>query len=252
MALAAREWPATDPRWIEWARCAALKYPESVDLVFPAVLDRARALDHDALGALYTRYLPVVYRTILARVGDVHLAEDLTSDTFMAMVDAIERVRAQDELGFAAWLLGIARNKVAEHYRRLAARPTIQAELLPQDEPQALAEAGDPLGVVLARERWAEVAAAVEQLTEEQRTVLLYRCVLGYETAEVVNMMGREPGAIRALQFRALASLARILTASGANPAIATIRELATAPRLARVRGGAASRPGRGQRSRTE
>ena len=204
---------------------------------FAALLARARSLNNEALGALYTRYLPVVYRAIVARVGDVHLAEDLTADTFMVMVDSIARVRAQDELGFAAWLLGIARHKLAEHYRRLATRPAPRGELLPQDEPQTLGEEGDPLGVVIARERWAEVAAAVERLTDEQRNVLLYRCVLGYTTFEVARMMSREPGAIRALQFRALTALARLLAANGTNPAVAAIRAITSPPRPGSFRG---------------
>lgn len=203
---------------------------------FATLLERARALDNAALGALYTRYLPVVYRAVLARMGDVHLAEDLTADTFMVMVDSIERVRTQDELGFVAWLLGIARNKMSEYYRRQSTRPMPRGDILPQDEPRAFGEEDDPLGVVLARERWAEVTAALERLTDEQRTVLLYRCVLGYATPEVARMMGREPGAVRALQFRALAALARLLATNGTNPAVAAIRALVTVPQPAHVR----------------
>jgi RNA polymerase sigma-70 factor (ECF subfamily) len=200
------------------------------DLPFVSVVERARALDHGALSLLYSRYLPVVYRYILARMSDVHLAEDVTSETFIAMVDSIERVRADDELAFASWLLGIARHKVAEHYRRQAARPVTQTLAAPWDEPAAQAEAGDPLGVVTARESWAEVVTALGQLTEEQRTVVLYRCVLGYETEEVARLMDRQPGTIRALQFRALASLARFLARGGTNPAVKVLRSNLSGP----------------------
>ncbi len=194
------------------------------ELAFTSVLQRARALDSEALSLLYGRYLPGVYRFLLARVGDAHLAEDLTSETFMVMVESVERVRADDELGFAAWLLGIARNKAGEHFRRQASRRW-EGEASPSwDEPSTYAEEGDPLGVVVARERWGEVVAAMRQLTEEQRTVILYRCVLGYETEDVSRMMGRQAGAIRALQFRALSSLARLLAAAGTNPSVPAMR----------------------------
>lgn len=196
----------------------------SVDLLFTSVLARARALDQEALSLLYTQYLSTVYWYVLGRMGDMHLAEDVTSETFLAMVDSIEQARAGDELAFEAWLLGIARNKVADHYRRQAARPETQPMAGPWEEPAALAESGDPLGVVVARERWADVVAALRRLTEEQRTVLLYRCVLGYETEEVAQLMDRQPGAIRALQFRALASLTRLLAASGTNPRLGALR----------------------------
>jgi RNA polymerase sigma-70 factor (ECF subfamily) len=193
-------------------------------------LERARALDHGALSMLYTRYLPVVYRAVLGRVSDVHLAEDLTSETFFAMVESIERLRATDEMGFAAWLLGIGRNKVAEHYRRQAARPSIRGELESWEEPATEAEEGDPAQVVAARERWSEVAEALKQLTEEQRTVVLYRCVLGYSAVDVARLMDREPGAIRQLQFRALAALARYLAAHGTNPSVPAIRAVLGSP----------------------
>ncbi|MGZ3603003.1 MAG: RNA polymerase sigma factor, partial [Ktedonobacterales bacterium] len=62
-----------------------------------------------------------------------------------------------------------------------------------------------------ARESWSEVVRALNLLTEEQRSVVLYRCVLGYPTDDVARLMEKQPGTIRALQFRALASLARHL-----------------------------------------
>lgn len=201
-----------------------LSEPWLPELPFSSVLERARALDHGALSLLYSRYLPVVRIYVLGRVGDVHLAEDVISETFLAMVDSIERVRADNEPAFAAWLLSIARNKVIDHYRRQAALPITQGMVAPWEEPAAQAEAGDPLRVVTARESWAEVVAALQRLTEEQRMVLIYRCVLGYETEEVARLMGRQPGAVRALQFRALASLARFLAAGGTNPVMATLR----------------------------
>jgi RNA polymerase sigma-70 factor (ECF subfamily) len=183
-------------------------------LPFSLALERARALDRSALGMLYRRFLPVVYRYVLARVGIVHTAEDITSETFFAVVEGIGAMRAQDELSFAAWLLGIARNKVALHFRRQQAHPEMPS--LPEDEqPRAVAEEGDPLAIITARESWAEVVAGLNQLTEDQRSVVLYRCVLGYSTEDVAQLLEKQPNAIRALQFRALASLARHLGTGG-------------------------------------
>ena len=215
------------------------------EVPFASLMERARALDDDALSVLYRRYLPIVFRFVVVRVADVHVAEDVTSETFLAMVDTIERLRASDELTFAAWLLGIARHKVADHYRRLEMRPPLQPPGDPWDEPLALAEAGDPLGVVTARESWAEVVAALQQLTEEQRTVLLYRCVLDYKTEQVAHLLNRQPGAIRAVLFRALSALTRLLAASGTPPALSTVRARPRGPSRPRR----LSRPPRAQRS---
>ncbi len=179
---------------------------------FAEVIHRARTSDHQALTLLYRRFLPVVYRFILSRVADTPTAEDLTSETFFAVIERISETRAHDELTFAAWTLGIARNQVANFYRRQRARPTARL-----DEPDgveelfAVASDGDPLHVITARERWAEVVSALNQLTEDQRNVLLYRVILGYSAEDVGALLDKQPGAVRALQFRALASLARIL-----------------------------------------
>lgn len=185
------------------------------ELPFALVLERARALDSAALTLLYRRFLPVIYRFALARIGDAHAAEDITSETFSAMVEEVGTLRARDELGFSAWLLSIARNQAAMQIRRQQARREQYGELPEARQPHAVAEAGDPLAVLTARESLSETVAALNRLTEEQRTVVLYRCVLGYSTDEVATLLDKQPGTIRALQFRALTSLARLL---GTNP----------------------------------
>ena len=158
---------------------------------FATVLARARTLDARAISLLYHRFLPVVYRFILARVSDTHLAEDLTSETFFAVLEGIVSARADDELGFAAWILGIARNRIAMHFRRQRARPETPLDLTEVAAlPAAPPGEGDPLAILTARESWHEVVAALARLTDDQRTVVLYRCVLGYSAEEVGNLMG--------------------------------------------------------------
>lgn len=186
-----------------------LTWPPSLPV--SSVLERARTFDKAAIGMLYQRFLPVVYRFVLARVADPSHAEDVTADTFFAMMEGIPRARANDELTFAAWLLGIARHKVALHFRHLRGQPESYADGHDELEPLATAEEDDPLTILTARERWTEVVRALNQLTEEQRNVVLYKCVLGYSTEEVARMLEKQPGTIRALQFRALASLSRHL-----------------------------------------
>jgi RNA polymerase sigma-70 factor (ECF subfamily) len=179
---------------------------------FAEVIRCARGADHQALTLLYRRFLPVVYRFVLARVADIPTAEDLTSETFFAVIERIGETRAHDELTFAAWTLGIARNQVATYYRRQRARPTTRLdEPGPEQDWHVAAGDGDPLDIVTVRERWAEVVSALNQLTEEQRAVLLYRVILDYSAEDVGTLLDKQAGAVRALQFRALASLARIL-----------------------------------------
>jgi RNA polymerase sigma-70 factor (ECF subfamily) len=179
---------------------------------FESILNRARDLDKDALGLLYERYLAAVYRFIYLRVGDTNLAEDLTSDVFFSLVAHIQQLHASDELTFAAWILRIARNAVLGHYRKARTHPP--TESVSQVTLTASAEEGDPLAIITAREDWAEVVSALNTLTDDQRNVVLYRCLLGYTTEEVAQLLEKRPGAIRALQFRALTSLVRLLDKS--------------------------------------
>jgi RNA polymerase sigma-70 factor (ECF subfamily) len=181
------------------------------DLPFAVVLQRARQRDQQAISALYKRMLPVVYRYVLARVDDPHLAEDLTADTFFAVVKDIGSARASEELAFSAWVLSIARSNVAQHFRRQHMRTGIEREMAPVAEPHTTDDEDDPLAIITARENWGTVASALSRLTEDQRAVVLYRCVLDYSAEEVADLLGKQPGTIRALQFRALASLARHL-----------------------------------------
>jgi RNA polymerase sigma-70 factor (ECF subfamily) len=188
------------------------------ELSLPTILERARDLDRHALGLLYERYLPTVYRYTFLRVGDTHTAEDLTSEAFFSVVSHIQQLRANDEITFVAWLLRIARNVVLAHYRTIRAHPAAQlAESLAEVTLTTRAEEGDPLTIITAREDWAEVVAALNALTEDQRNVVLYRCLLGYTTEEVAQLLDKRPGAIRALQFRALSSLVRLLSNSGVS-----------------------------------
>ncbi len=183
------------------------------------VLDRARQGNAEALSALYHRFLPGIFGYIAARVPDRSTAEDLTSDVFVQMVEGIYRLRAQDEAGFSAWLLRIARVTVAGYYRTRAKQPvhlSLSDDGWEQTQAKPLAILGsnpeaDPVQWTEAREDWQTVVQAINQLTEEQRQVLVGRLLLGYDVETVARMLGKKANAVKALQFRALQSLQRLL-----------------------------------------
>jgi len=181
---------------------------------FTRLLELSRLRDPAALSLLYRRFLPIIYRFIHSRTSNSTLAEDLTSDTFFSIMEGLGSLRAQDELGFATWALGIARNKLAVHFRRVKSRPEVSIDLAEMAEPTTVADDGDPLAVLIARERWAEVVSALNRLTLEQRETLWRRCLVGESADEVAHAMGKPTNAIYGLQFRALAALARYLKVS--------------------------------------
>lgn len=182
-------------------------------------LDRARQGDSEALSALYNRFLPGVFGYIATRVPDRSTAEDLTSEVFLQMVEGIHSLRAKDEPAFIAWLLRIARVVVADYYRKREKQP-VQVSLLPDSWEKESEERlsniasrsdADPALWAETREDWHAVVQAINQLTEEQRQVLVGRLIMGYDVASVARMIGKKANAVKALQFRALQSLQRIL-----------------------------------------
>lgn len=186
-------------------------------------LDQARRGEAEALSALYRQFLPGVFGYVAARVPDRVTAEDLTSEVFMKMVEGIGQLRASDEAGFAAWLLQIARITVAGFYRKRERLPTlVSLEQQDQEEITSGSEALvrlylglDPAEVVERRDEWHTVVRAINALTEEQRQVLVGRLIMGYDVETVARMIGKKANAVKALQFRALHSLHRLLKKPG-------------------------------------
>ena len=187
---------------------------------FEQQLDQARRGESEGLSALYRQFLPGVFGYIAARVPDRSTAEDLTSEVFLKMIEGISHLRANDEAGFAAWLFQVARITVAGYYRKREHQPTmlsLSSTLLDEEEgEEALSipahhPESDPVRRAEAKDEWSEVVQAINMLTEEQRQVLISRLILGYDVATVAHMIGKKTNAVKALQFRALQTLRRLL-----------------------------------------
>ena len=192
-------------------------------LTFDQILSHAKQGDGEAISTLYRQFLQGIFGYIAARVPDRSLAEDLTSEVFLKMVEGLHQVRANDEAGFAAWLLQIARLTIAGYYRGREKQPAL-ISLTPQNretdensydgESYALPSIhpeSDPVHLFEARDEWKNVAQAINTLTEEQRQVIIGRLIMGYDVATVAKMIGKKANAVKALQFRALQSLQRTL-----------------------------------------
>lgn len=171
-----------------------------------AAVRRAQGGEADAFAALYDRYVDVVYRYVFFRVADKSLAEDLTSETFLRALRRIESFHWQGR-DFGAWLVTIARNLVADHYKSGRFRLEVTtADILDADQ----AEEGPERGVLDALTS-AAVLTAVRQLGADQQECVVLRFLQGLSVAETAQIMNRKEGAIKALQYRAVRSLARLL-----------------------------------------
>lgn len=147
-----------------------------------------------------------MYRYLLYRTDDKGVAEDLSSEVFMRLLDALHAGKGPDTL--PAWLFGVANHLAADHFRRQARRPQVG---LSDDLPAP--EAG-PEGQASAGLEMAWVHAALRELTDEQQHVLALRFGEGRSVAEAAALMEKSVTAVKQLQFRAVAALRRKLERS--------------------------------------
>ncbi|MEZ4502310.1 MAG: sigma-70 family RNA polymerase sigma factor [Dehalococcoidia bacterium] len=181
---------------------------------FEELVRRARALDREAFGELYRRSVTPVYRYCAARANSTVEAEELTQEVFLAALAGIERVRADHEAAWMAWLFQIARNKQADRLRARYRRPTAPLEAAGDVEA---AGRGPVEAAELEADR-AAVRAALEELTPDQREVVICKYVLGYDNTRTGEVVGKNANAVNQLHHRALASLRRALTAGEVMP----------------------------------
>lgn len=145
-----------------------------------------------ALVDLYDRALPDVYGYLASRCGSASVAEDLTSETFLAAVDAVRRGSVHDLT--VAWLIGVARHKLVDHWRRQGREQA--------DEPTAEVPADDwdvQLDQLLAHATLAELGA-------HHRSALTLRYLDDLPVREVAACLGRTEGATEVLLVRAKAA----------------------------------------------
>jgi RNA polymerase sigma-70 factor (ECF subfamily) len=165
-------------------------------------LDGVTRLDSKVIGAIYDKYFPEVYRYVRYRLNDQYAAEDIASEVFVRLLQAVQNKRGPQS-NLKAWLLATASHIVTDHIRRAYRRPT---EMLPDDisDPAAL-----PSDEVDHREQVRNFQEAFSLLTEEQQHVLSLRFGEGYSIEDTAALLKKNINAVKALQFRALAALQR-------------------------------------------
>jgi RNA polymerase sigma-70 factor, ECF subfamily len=175
-----------------------------------ALVERAQAGEAEAFGLIYDRYVDTVFRFVYFRVGNRQLAEDLTSDTFLRALKRIGSFTWQGrDLG--AWLVTIARNLVADHFKSGRYRLEVTTgDVLDADREDRGPE-GSPENAVVDHVTNVALLTAVKQLNPEQQECIVLRFLQGFSVAETAQAMGKNEGAIKALQYRAVRALARLL-----------------------------------------
>ena len=157
-----------------------------------------------AFGRIFDEFHGPLYRFIASRVHRPSDAEDLTQLVFVKALEALPRYEVRG-VPFGGWLFRLARNTIIDH-----ARTHHETTALEAAADRAAGDAG-PEQLASLRADIAAVARALGDLTAEQREAIELRFFAGLSAREAAEVMGRQEGTIRGLQFRAIAALRRSL-----------------------------------------
>lgn len=167
------------------------------------LIERAKASDRAAWDEIFDRHYQPVFVFVFCRIGDRMAAEDVTADVFVEAWRGIRRFSYRG-VPLLAWLYRIARNLTADFLKK---RSRVQVQTL-EDGWSGTPHSEDQSEQVAT---WQAVAAAFRTLTDEQQAVLVSRFVEGLTLAETAALLGKNTNAIKALEFRALKSVRKIL-----------------------------------------
>jgi RNA polymerase sigma-70 factor (ECF subfamily) len=165
------------------------------------LVERGQQGDRDALEELYLIHFDRIYSYLHMSVGNRHDAEDLTTQTFLKMLESLPSFRFR-AAPFSAWLFRIAHNLAMDHFR--AARRWQPEEDVPEPPGQEELSAEDEALHSIGRTSMLEL---IEGLSHEQQQVLTLKFVFNFGNAEVATILGKTNGAVKSLQHRALVSL---------------------------------------------
>src|SRR3954464_5839913 len=184
---------------------AAPPRPGAASAEMRRLVERAQAGDRDALEELYLLHFDRIYSYLHMTVGNRHDAEDLTTQTFLKMLESIKKFR-WGSAPFSAWLFRIAHNLAMEHFR--ASRRWQREEDVPEPEGAEEYSAEEEAMHSIGRKSMLEL---IEGLSQEQQQVLTLKFVFNFANAEAATILGKTEGAVKSLQHRALVSLQKQL-----------------------------------------
>ena len=176
----------------------------------PDMIRRVRKGDRIAIGRLFERYQPSLFRYLYYKVGDMHTAEDLTSEVFVHFMQSIARQsEAQDHMEsmpLQALLFKIARNLAIDHYRKHQSQQNVSLE-------ENISTSDPPIDAAVERKLDHQLLnKAINTLPYDQREVIILRFINSMPIADTAQIMLRSQDAVKALQRRALVALHEVLT----------------------------------------
>ncbi|MDR3577596.1 MAG: sigma-70 family RNA polymerase sigma factor [Anaerolineaceae bacterium] len=169
------------------------------------LIKRIHQMDPDALASVHDQFYPVIFRYVHYRIEDDQLVEDITSEVFLRMLDAL-RTKGTSIRDIRAWLLGTASHMIKDYLRQ---KYRMQVDNL--DDHENLP--GDQVLETIAEHDFSNhnLKAAVLHLTDEQQQVLVLRFSMELTLEETAQIMDKSINAVKVVQYRALAALRRLM-----------------------------------------
>ena len=178
-----------------------------VDLISRA----QKTCESDAFDGLYLLYADRVFRYLLARLNNWELAEDVTFQVFLRLIEKIDRytIAPKDNAAiFSAWLYRMSHNKMVDHLRKQKSSRYVDLEDFEQ-----IPEKSQPVEDIQNHVDFDMLLQKLQLLNEQQRQVIVLRFIEGLNIAETALVMQKSEGAIKALQHRSLENLKRFVLA---------------------------------------
>jgi RNA polymerase sigma-70 factor, ECF subfamily len=170
------------------------------------VVEAAQAGDLEALASLYDTHINQVYRYALARLGNVHDAEDVAEEIFLKMLNGLPKYQVR-KVPFAAWLMRIAHNEVISFARRNVRRAN------DTDLPEEIVDRGsnDPAEQAERTLALEDLRKAVALLPEAQREVITLRFAAGLSVADTARALGKQENNVKVLQHKGMQRLQTLM-----------------------------------------
>jgi len=173
------------------------------------IITAARNYEHWAFEELYNRYADKLFRFLLLRVGDRTEAEDLVAMAFERVLHRIDTFKGKSVASFSAWIYQVARNLLIDHYRR---KSKLETSPLENHRATVTDTSPSPAKRIETTETTRTLYDAISTLTPVQQQVVALKFFEGMSNAEIAAVVGKSEGAVKSLQHRALASLAKVMS----------------------------------------
>jgi RNA polymerase sigma factor (sigma-70 family) len=164
----------------------------------PALL---ASMPMEGFAGKYQEYFPRVFAYIYARVGNVHLTEDLAADVFERAFTKADSLRADG--AFSTWLFTIARNVIISHARKHSRETIVDPDVMKEISPSSASVESE----VMMKEDLKDVARLVREFPQREQDIIALKFDAELSNAQIAEIMKLSEPNVRVIIFRALRKL---------------------------------------------